>query len=419
MTVKNKDRRDFLATSARGAVGAGLTLTAANWRSVLGANDRVRLGIIGPGARGQELMREALRVPNIEFVAAADVYTRRHEEAKQLAPATKVYSDHRQLLDSKDVDAVLVASPLHCHARHFLDTIAAGKDLYSEKTMTWSIDEAEACRDAAKKSDRVITIGLQHQSSGELVDAKQWIKEGLVGKITHIETWMSRNTPRGKGQWVRPIPADCTAANVKWDAFLNGRRARPFDPQRFINWRLYWEFSGGNVTENMVHQIAWTMRVLDLPLPTAAYMSGGVFSEKDGREVPDTIAVTLDFPNDLVLTWQSTFSNSRFGIGDRILGSHGSIERLAGSTDMVTGKSQSGLRYYPEKANRSDGVMLEGKTQDQNHMANFVDCVRSRKEPNAPVEIGYRSAVAAHMANASYRQKQRVTMEAARQSARM
>jgi len=419
MTVEKKDRRDFLATSARGAVGAGLTLTAANWRSVLGANDRVRLGIIGPGARGQELMKEALRVPNAEFVAAADVYTRRHDEAKQLAPGVKVYSDHRQLLDLKDVDAVLVASPLHCHARHFLDTVAARKDLYSEKTMTWSIDEAEACRDAAKKSDRVITIGLQHQSSGELVDAKQWIKEGLVGKITHIETWMSRNTPRGKGQWVRPIPADCTAANVKWDAFLNGRRPRPFDPQRFVNWRLYWEFSGGNVTENMVHQIAWTMRALDLPLPSAAYMSGGVFSEKDGREVPDTIAVTLDFPNDLVLTWQSTFSNSRYGIGDRILGSHGSIERLAGSTDMVTGKSQSGLRYYPEKANRSDGAMLEGKTQDQNHMANFVDCVRSRKEPNAPVEIGYRSAVAAHMANASYRQKQRVTLETAKQSARM
>ncbi|MEP7271507.1 MAG: Gfo/Idh/MocA family oxidoreductase [Acidobacteriota bacterium] len=418
MTIENKDRRTFLSTSARGVVGTGLTLTAASWSKVLGANDRVRLGIIGPGARGQELMREALRVPNTEFVAAADVYTRRHDEAKQLVPALRAFADHRQLLDSKDIDAVLVASPLHCHARHFLDTIAAGKDLYSEKTMTWSIDEAEACRDAAKRSDRVVTIGLQHQSSGELVDAKQWIKDGLVGKVTHIETWMSRNTPRGKGQWVRPIPADCTADNVKWDAFLNGRPKRAFDANRFINWRLFWEFSGGNVTENMVHQIAWTMRALDLPLPTAAFMSGGVFSEKDGREVPDTIAVTLDFPNDLVLTWQSTFSNNRYGIGDRILGSNGTIERLAGTTDMVTGKSQSGLRYYPEKTNRADGVMLEGQSKDQNHMANFVECVRSRKEPNAPVEIGYRSAIAAHMANTSYRQKQRVTLETAKQSAR-
>jgi hypothetical protein len=140
-------------------------------------------------------------------------------------------------------------------------------------------------------------------------------------------------------------------------------------------------------------------------------MSGGVFSEKDGREVPDTIAVTLDFPNDLVVTWQSTFSNKYYGIGDRILGSHGTIERLMGATDMVTGKSQSGLRYYPEKDNRGDGVALQGQTKDWNHYSNFVDCVRSRKVPNAPVEIGYRSAVAGHMANMSYRQKRRVTLE--------
>jgi predicted dehydrogenase len=408
------ERRQFLKEAAAGTA-IGLAYPAGR---VLGANDRVRLGIIGPGARGQELMKEFLRVPNVEFVAAADVFTQRHEEVKSLAQNIKTYIDHRQLLDSKDVDAVIVATPLHCHSRHFLDTIAAGKDLYCEKTMTWSIDEAEACREAAKRSNRVVTIGLQHQSSGELADAKQWLKDGIVGKVTHIETWMSRNTPRGKGQWVRPIPANCTAANVNWEAFLNGRQKRPFDPQKFINWRLFWEFSGGNVTENMVHQIAWSMRALDLPVPTAAYMSGGVFSEKDGREVPDTIAVTLDFPNDLVLTWQSTFSNSRFGIGDRILGSHGTIERLAGSTDMVTGKTQTGLRYFPEKANRADGVMLEGQSKDQNHMSNFIDCVRSRKEPNAPVEIGYRSAVAAHMANLSYRQKQRVTFETAKQSAR-
>ena len=127
--------------------------------------------------------------------------------------------------------------------------------------------------------------------------------------------------------------------------------------------------------------------------------------------MPDTIAVTLDFPGDIVVTWQSTFSNSHYGIGDRILGSQGTIERLMGVTDMVTGKSQSGLHYYPEKVNRADGAMIEGGSEDANHFANFVDCVRSRKEPNAPVEIGYRSAVAGHMANLSYRQKQRVTLE--------
>lgn len=414
MSQNKVERRDFLKKTGAGMV-AGMAYPHSR---ILGAADRVRVGIIGPGARGAELLKEALAVPNVEIVAAADVYTRRLDQVKTQVPGIRTFADHRQLLALKDLDAVLVATPLHCHARHFLDTIAAGKDLYCEKTLTWSIEEAEACRDAASKSNRVVTIGLQHQSSGELADAKQWLKDGVVGKITHVETWMSRNTPRGKAQWVRPIPDDCTAANVNWEAFLNGRAKRPFDPHRFMNWRLFWEFSGGNVTENMVHQIAWTMRALDLPLPSAAYMSGGVFSEKDGREVPDTIAVTLDFPNDLVLTWQSTFSNSRYGIGDRILGSHGTIERLSGSTDMVTGRAQTGVRYYPEKANRSDGAVVEGQSKDQNHMGNFIDCVRSRKEPNAPVEIGYRSAVAAHMANLSYRQKQKVTLETARQTAR-
>src|SRR5207249_10744312 len=155
------------------------------------------------------------------------------------------------------------------------------------------------------------------------------------------------------------------------------------------------------------------MGVLDLPVPVAAYMSGGVFSEKDGREVPDTIAVTLDFPTDLVVTWQSTFSNSRYGLGERILGSHGTVERVSGSTDMVTGRLTSGVRYDPEKANRPDGAAVLGQSPDQDHMANFVDCVRSRKTPNAPVEVGYRTAVAAHMTNLAYRQKARVTAEMA------
>jgi predicted dehydrogenase len=255
---------------------------------------------------------------------------------------------------------------------------------------------------------------LQHESSGSLADTRKWIKDGFVGKVTQVESWMSRNTPHGKGQWVREVPADCTAQNVNWEAFLNGRPNRPFDGYKFMNWRLFWEFSGGNITENMVHQIAWIMTALDLPVPTSVNMSGGVFSEKDGREVPDTIVVTLEYPHDTVVTWQSTFSNSHFGLGDRILGSDGTIEHLSGVTDMVTGKSRETTRYYPEKANRRDGAALTGETPAQNHMANWIDCTRSRKTPNANVDIGYRSAVAAHMANMSYRQKQRVTWEAAK-----
>ena len=404
----NETRRDFIKKTA-----AGAALLAATPARILGANDRVRVGMIGVGARGQELLKQILAVKNAELVAVADIYSRRLDEAEQHASGMRKFKDHRQLLDQQ-LDGVIVASPLHLHGRHFLDTIAAGKDLYCEKTMTWSIAEADECLASAKKSDRVIQIGLQHESSGAFADAKKWIADGQLGKITHVESWMSRNTPHGKGQWVRPVPSDCTAQNVNWGAFLNGRVDRPFDPYKFINWRLFWEFSGGNITENMVHQIAWVISALNLELPTAAYMSGGVFSEKDGREVPDTIAVTLDFPKDIVVTWQSTFNNSRYGLGERFLGSDGTIEHVAGATDMVSGKSDELTRYFPEPMNRPSGTGLTSSTPDQNHMENWVECIRSRKTPNASVELGYRSAVAAHMANLAYRTKQRVTLESAK-----
>jgi len=408
--MAKKTRRDFVKQSVLGTAA----LLAYPPARVLGANDRVRVGMIGVGGRGQELLNQVLELRDVQLVAIADIYSRRREEAKKAAPSIQTLDDHRRLLDMKDIDGVIVASPLHTHARHFMDTLAAGKDLYAEKTMTWSIPEADQCLDAAKKSDRVVQIGLQHESSGALADAKKWISDGLVGKVTQVESWMSRNTPHGKGQWVRPVPADCTSQNVNWTAFLNGRQERPFDPYKFINWRLFWEFSGGNVTENMVHQIAWIMTALDLPLPSAAYTSGGVFSEKDGREVPDTIAVTLDFSNDTLVTWQSTFSNSRYGLGEHFLGSDGTIEHVAGANDMVRDTSEESTRYFPEKANRAHGSVLTAKSPDQNHMANWIDCMRSRKTPNASVDIGYRSAIAAHMANLAYRQKQRVTLDVAR-----
>src|SRR5205085_8889228 len=157
---------------------------------VLGANDRVRIGMIGVGGRGSELLKQIVAVPNVDVVAMADIYPRRFTEAKAVVPNIQTYDDHRRLLDQKDIDAVIVASPLHIHARHFQDALAAGKDLYSEKTMTWSIPEADRCLAAAKTSGKVVQIGLQHESSGALTDARQWIKDGWVGKVTQVESYM-------------------------------------------------------------------------------------------------------------------------------------------------------------------------------------------------------------------------------------
>jgi predicted dehydrogenase len=410
---KETSRRAFLGQTLVGATAAGAFVPASlAAERALGANDRIRIGIIGAGARGKEDLKSAIALPNVECVAMADVYTRRHDEVRRFVPKVEAYTDYRKLLDRKDIDAVIVATPLHLHAPHFLATLAAGKDLYSEKTMTWSIPEAVKCRDAARQSDRIVQIGLQYESSGSLIDTKRWIDSGWLGKVTQVESWMSRNTPHGKGQWVRPVPEDCNPEHVDWALFLENRPKSEFDGNKFINWRLFWEFSGGNTTENMIHQIAWIISALDLDVPQSASMLGGVWSEKDGRQVPDTISVTLEYP-ETVICWQSTFSNSRFGLGERILGSDGTVEHVAGSTDMVTGKSRENTNYWPEKVNRPSGAAATSETPNQNHMANFFDCVRSRKQPNAPVEIGYKSAMAVLMSNIAYREKRRITLQEA------
>ena len=165
--MSENSRRDFLKQAAIGTAAFALAPS-----TVLGANDRVRVGMIGVGGRGTELLRQVLAQPNAQLVAIADIYSRSRDEAKAKAPGIQTYDDHRRLLEQKDIDAVIVASPLHIHAHHFLDTLAAGKDLYSEKTMTWSIPEAEQCRSAAQASDRVVQVGLQHESDGSLADTK-------------------------------------------------------------------------------------------------------------------------------------------------------------------------------------------------------------------------------------------------------
>jgi predicted dehydrogenase len=424
----NMNRREFIGHAGIGITGLRAfpdRYLFALPRRVLGANDRVRIGLIGAGERGQHDLKSALRQPNVECVAVADIYSRRRDQVKSYLPGIEVYDDPLRLLDRNDIDAVINATPQHLHAKYFLASLAAGKDLYSEKTMAWCIPEAKTCRDAANASKQVVQIGMQDESSGELADAKKWIKDGLPGKVTMVESWMSRNTPEGRGQWVRPIPNDCTAANVNWQLFLSGRPKTAFDAYKLINWRLFWEFSGGNVTENMVHQIGWIITAMDLQLPQAASMVGGVYSQKDGRQVPDTFNVSLEYPNDLLVVWQSTFSNQRYGLGERFLGSRGTIEHVSGSNEFETNQSKMGdpqsneenapgpIHFYPEARNNPHGVALKGESPGTNHMGNWIDCIRDRKQPNGTVEIGYLSAVACHMANLAYMRKRRVTVQEA------
>jgi len=397
-----QSRRIFI-----GSVASGLAGTLASSR-VLGANDRVRIGIVGAGARGSEILRQAIDCGNVECVGAADVYTRRLEEVKTVAPAAKTYLDYRHLLEDRSIDAVLIATPQHLHAEHFIAALDSGKHVYQEKTMAFTVEHARAMRAAVERAGagRVVEIGHQWTSSGPASDAARFLRPELMGRITAIEAHMYRNTPHAKPQWSRPVYPDMTPENILWKSFLGGAPDRPFDANRYINWRFFWDYSGGNVYENMCHQLAFWYQALDLAIPRKVTMTGGLYLWKDGREVPDTMSVAMEHEEEILFSWVSGFGNDSLGVEESVLGTDGSISHTPQS-----------IRYSPQKVNRRDGKDMLGVTRadPKAHMQNFLDCIRgAARQVNCPFELGYRVSIACRMAVESYRERRSVSWDAAR-----
>ncbi|MBZ5563740.1 MAG: Gfo/Idh/MocA family oxidoreductase [Acidobacteriia bacterium] len=401
-------RRKFMGQVLGGSAGLAVSGWLAPARS-LGANDRVRFGLIGAGGRGQEIFKAALRAPNTEAVAVADVYTRRLDEVKALVPAIKTYGDFRRLLDDKSIDAVLIATPQHQHALNFVPAIQAGKDIYQEKTMAFNPDHAKRMRRAFQGSGRVVQVGIQSTTGAGFEKARDLLAREKMGTITAIHTHHFRNAPYGG--WLREIPPDCDAQHVAWKAFEGEAAPHPFDPQRYLNWRFYWDYSGGNVFENMVHQVGFWYKALGLNIPQAATMKGENYLSPK-MQVPDTMNVTMEQRERILFTWNSMFGNDYYGEGeDLVLGNQGTI----------LCKELSALRYVPQGAKAEEAAakpsgaapdIVGGGDTTDDHMRNFFDCVRSRKEPNGSFEIGFRSAIACQMAITSYRRRRTVRWDA-------
>jgi predicted dehydrogenase len=407
------NRRQFMSKvlGSTAAVAASHVFPSSR---VLGANDRVRFGMIGVGGRGMEDFRAALRATNVEAVAVADLYTRRLEEAKSVAPQAKTYGDFRRLLDDKSIDAVVIATPQHQHALQFVPALKAGKDIYEEKTMAFNPDHARRMRRAFEGSGRIVQIGSQATSGPAVPAAREYLNDAHLGSVTQIHTHHYRNAPYGG--WKRPIPADCDEQHVDWKTFQGEAPTHAFDPNRYMNWRFYWDYSGGNVFENMVHQVIFWYKMLDLKIPRSVTMGGGNYLNPE-MEVPDTYDVAMDHGT-LLFTWNSMFGNRRYGEGDDVvLGTKGAIFR--DEADHV--------RYVPESGNRPDGGeekatgtkaapdIVGGSDATDTHLQNFFDCVRSRKQPNCPFELGFRSAIACRMALMAYREGRRVQWDAERE----
>jgi len=395
-------RRHFI-----GQVASGLAGTLAAPAGVLGANSRIRLGLIGAGARGTALAREAILCPNVELAAFADIYNRRLEEAKILAPEAKTFADYRALLEDKSIDAVLIATPQHLHCEHFVAALDAGKHVYQEKTMAFTVDHAKRMRAACERAGTkcVVEIGHQTCSSGLMTDAKRFLAAGKLGKITAINANHYRNTPRGKPQWSRPVYPGMTPAAIDWKSFQGDAPDHEFDANRFVNWRFFWDYSGGNVSENMCQQLAFWYSALDLQIPRSVTMTGGVYLWKDGREVPDTMSVAMEQPEEILFTWNSGFGNMHLGHLSYVLGTDGTIS---------LGQQ---IRFLPEKVNRPDGNEMLGQTRTvpQAHMRDFFDCIRSGKQPNCPFDVGFRVSIACRMAVESLHRGRSVRWDAVKE----
>ena len=385
-----------------GNVATGLAGSLATGK-VLGANNRIRFGVIGFGERGAHLAREAMACPDTEFAAAADVYSRRREEAAKATPGTKVHTDYRQLLEDPSLDAVFIATPQHLHAECFLAALKAGKHIYQEKAMAFTATEAKLMRTAGEGTKRTIQIGHQHCSSGHITDATNYLVAGHVGQVTAIRAHMYRNTPHGKPQWTRPVYPDMQPDQLDWNAFLGSAPMRDFDADRYTNWRLFNDYSGGNIHENMSHQIAFWYKVADMAIPRAVTMVGDVYRWKDGREVPDTITVTMAHDEGVQFSWDSGFGNNHLGVTEEVLGTDGTILR---------GQQ---IRYQPQKVNRPEGAEVLGQTATapRAHVQNFFDCIRSGRQPNCPLDIGYKVSITCAMALESLRLGRTVYWDAA------
>ena len=398
-------RRTFI----KQALGSSAAMAASGlfpFSRVLGANDRIRIGLIGGGDRGQEIFHAAIRCPNVEAVAVADVYTRRLEEVKAFVPSIHTYKDFRQLLDDKSIDAVLIATPQHQHALNFVPAIQAGKDVYQEKTMAFNPDHARRMKKAYEGSGRVVQVGIQAISTPGFGRIREMVAAGKLGIITALHTHHYRNAPYGG--WTREIPADCDPQHVDWKAFQGEATPHPFDPQRYMNWRFFWDYDACNVFENMVHQVGFWQKLMKFDIPDSVTMTGAnLLSPK--MQVPDTVDVSM-LQGKVLFTWNSMFGNDFYGEGhDLLLGNKGTVSRNEG--DQVRYQPQGGERLGVDTlcTVTPEGGQEKGYFDGTDvHMQNFFDCMRSRKEPNCSFEIGYRSAITCQMAIASYHKKRAV-----------
>jgi predicted dehydrogenase len=440
-------RREFLQTTA-GAAGASLVagsvfldaepIPSASQATTPG--DQIRFGIIGVGMEGSGLLSTAIQLKGVECVAAADLYDGRHELAREIVgKPIRTTRRYQELLDAKDIDAIIVAVPDHWHKQVVVDALAAGKDVYCEKPMSHNPADGLAMVAAARKTDRIVQIGAQRTSSVLCAKAKELIDKGAIGDLNLIEATYGRNDPNGA--WEYPIPPDLSPQTLDWDTWQGTAPKKAFDPYAFARWRCWREYGTGVAGDLLVHLISGMQFVLGInEAPKKVSSFGGIYRWKDGRDMPDVHPVLFEYDNVPVYMRLSLGCESTEVT--RFHGSKGVIELREFSVSYT---QQSGVdtspSYYsgsfparlrnqyvkewhekhdpdPGQEPAPETVTFNGNDYDdlKPHLWKFFKAVRSRQPVVQDAVFGHNAALGCHMANESYFRKTPVYWDSASQT---
>ena len=429
-------RRAFLRTTA-GVAGASL-VAGENFLKpeymlasdqAVAASDRVRFGIVGVGMEGSSLLATAIQLQGVQCVAAADLYDARHVLSKVIAGSQiRTTRRYQELLDAKDIDAIIVAVPDHWHKQVVVDALAAGKDVYCEKPMSHNPADGLAMVAAAKKTDRIVQIGAQRTSSVLCAKAKELLAQGVIGDLNLIEATYGRNDPNGA--WEYPIPPGISPENLDWETWQGTAPKKAFDPYAFARWRCWKEYGTGVAGDLLVHLISGMMFSLGInEFPKRVSAFGGIYRWKDGRNMPDVHPVLFEYDNVPVYMRLSLGCESTEVT--RFQGSKGSLELREFSVTFVP---QPGVdtspSYYsssfpaaardayvkkwhaehdpvPGKEPAPESITFNGDDYDdlKPHLWKFFESVRSRKPLVQDAVFGHNAALGCHLANESYFRK--------------
>jgi predicted dehydrogenase len=427
MTKRNATtRRDFIrqvgvgAAAATGVIAADASLGAATRQApsmakgrVIGANDRINVGFVGCGGRMNAHIRRVMERNkergDVQAVAVNDIWDKRKQRAREATGVDErsVYHDYREVCGRSDVDVVVIASPDHWHYAQTMEALRNGKDVYLEKPMTYTVDEAKEIADAVKASGRVLQVGSQYASMDHFWKARKAITDGLLGEVVWASGGFGRNRNQ-RGEWNYAIDPEASEKTLDWKAFLGSAPKRPFDPERYFRWRKYWDYSGGIATDLFYHSVSPLLVAIGGEFPLRVTSSGGIYVQKD-REVPDTFFMNVDYP-----AWTMQLACSvASGVGAPLV-IHGSQATLfVGQNSENLINTQMDLvpdQEYRDEFMKKTGVevmKIEAQPVPRGahpHMDNFLECVRSRQEPNLPASLGYQAMAAIGMGVQAYRQ---------------